>query len=138
VGNANVCGRLLASPNLSFENESWDRLTVEGLERTKEKLADLERRLLEASMLTRDAALVLDEFLNGIELSRHACNLGIARLQADGAEISGIPIEKRRELEDELEPIISDFKRIWLIRNRPGGLEDSAGRFERLLDQYKS
>jgi hypothetical protein len=138
VGNSNVCGRLLASPNLSFEKESWDRLTVEGLEQTKQKLEDLERRLKEASMLTRDAALVLDEFRNGIALSRHACNLGIARLQADGAEISGIPIEKRRELAGELEPIITDFRRIWLIRNRPGGLEDSAGRFENLLAQYKS
>ena len=138
VGNASVFSRLLSNPNLSLKEKPFDGLTVEGFGRAKEKLADLEGQLENASMQIPDAALVLEEFRNGIALSRHACNLGIARLQADGAEISGLPIEKRRELAGELEPIISEYKRIWLLRNRPGGLEDSAGRFDRLLDQYKS
>jgi len=41
------------------------------------------------------------------------------------------------ELADELEGIIAEFKLLWLIRNRPGGLADSVARFEKILKFYK-
>ena len=43
-----------------------------------------------------------------------------------------------RSLADELEPLIDDYRQVWLARNRPGGLDESAARFSRLLELYRS
>ena len=121
-----------------MDEGSWADLKVEGLERALLKLDELESRLESARMTLPDADLVRDEFRNGIALARHACHLGIARIEAGRVEVSQLKEEERAELAVELEPIITEFRRLWLIRNRPGGLDDSAGRFEALLAAYKN
>ncbi|GAB4574209.1 MAG: hypothetical protein Kow0077_19610 [Anaerolineae bacterium] len=40
-------------------------------------------------------------------------------------------------LAEELDALIEEYRRIWLVRNRAGGLADSAGRLERLLALYR-
>jgi hexosaminidase len=65
------------------------------------------------------------------------CRLGIARLHAESGEITSIPAETRQALVSELGGIAAEYRRLWLARNRPGGLADSAGRMERLLTMYQ-
>jgi hypothetical protein len=48
-----------------------------------------------------------------------------------------ISAEKKAELEKELKPLIDQHKKLWVVRNRPGGLDDSAGKMENLLKAYK-
>jgi hypothetical protein len=64
--------------------------------------------------------------------------LAIARLQAPDGKIAGIPPDVRKELAVDLAEIISEHKRLWLLRNREGGLADSAARMERLLELYQN
>jgi len=111
-------------------------LTVEGLEGTLEYVDRVMASLSEARMARPDAELIADEFRNGAALLRHACRLGIARLQTEGGEIASIPMETRRALASELEEIMAEYRRLWLRRNRPGGLADSVGRMERLVTTY--
>jgi hypothetical protein len=111
-------------------------LTVEGLEHAHSYLEQVMARLSQARMARPDAAQIADEFRNAAALLRHACTLGIARLQAEGGEIPHIPIETRQKLAEELEGIIAEYRRLWLARNRPGGLSDSIGRLERLFSLY--
>ena len=40
-------------------------------------------------------------------------------------------------LADEMDHLLADYRRTWLARNRPGGLAESAARFERLLQLYR-
>ena len=42
-----------------------------------------------------------------------------------------------RPLADEMEQLLADYRRTWLARNRPGGLDESAARFDRLLQLYR-
>jgi hypothetical protein len=42
----------------------------------------------------------------------------------------------RRELDRDLENYIPQYKQLWLARNRPGGLADSAARFETAREAY--
>ena len=137
TGNSNVFGQLLANPNLSMEAVPWNALEVAGLERAIGSLDELEVRLEEADSALPDAEVVVGEFRNGIALARHASHLCAARLAAGRVEVPQLPAEARAELAAELEPILTEFRRLWLLRNRPGGLEDSVGRFERLLASYK-
>ena len=70
-------------------------------------------------------------------LCQVACCLGIARLRTGDGKIGSIPEKVRKELAVDLEKIISEHKRLWLLRNRKGGLTDSAARMEKLLKLYK-
>ncbi len=43
----------------------------------------------------------------------------------------------RHKLAEEFKSVIEEFKRLWTVRNRPGGLEDSTERWERFLREYQ-
>jgi hypothetical protein len=83
-----------------------------------------------SDMEREDAALILREFELTERLLRHACARG--SLVAEDRQIDG----DRSQLEYDLQEIITDYRSLWLERNRPGGLNDSAGRLEKLLADY--
>ena len=147
VPNASLLALLLLRPDQPVTESDWPGLTVEGLERTLEYVDRAMAPLSQAgTVLDRTvqygarpgAELIADEFRNAAALLRHACRLGIARLRADSGEIAAIPLETRRALASELEKIVAEYRRLWLRRNRPGGLADSVGRMERLLSMYRA
>jgi hypothetical protein len=137
VPNASLLALLLLHPDQRVTEGDWPGLTVEGLERTLECVDGVMTPLSQARMARPDAELIADEFRNAAALLRHACRLGIARLRTEGGEIASIPVETRRALTSELEEIMAEYRRLWLSRNRPGGLTDSVGRMERLLAMYQ-
>jgi hypothetical protein len=137
VPNASLLALFLLHPDQPVTESDWPGLTVEGLERTLEYVDGVMAPLSRARMARPDAELIAGEFRNAAALLRHACRLGIARLQAEGGEIASIPAETRQTLAGELEGIIVEYRRLWLSRNRPGGLADSVGWIERLLAMYQ-
>ncbi|MBN2472829.1 MAG: hypothetical protein JXN59_19045, partial [Anaerolineae bacterium] len=85
-----------------------------------------------------DCDLVMDEFDLVANLLLHACRQGLARLDAPGGTVADIPADVRVRLAEELDPLIDEYQRVWLARNRPGGLADSVSRLEALLAQYQA
>jgi hypothetical protein len=78
-----------------------------------------------------DATLVTDEFANVARLLVHACVRGQWRLKPpakDGAV--------KAALAGDLRMILGEHRRLWMARNRPGGLQDSARRLETRLTDY--
>ena len=138
VPNASLLALLLLHPDQPVTESDWPGLTVEGLERTQEYVDRAIAPLSQARMARPDAELIADEFRHAAALLRHACRLGIARLQTESGEIAAIPLETRRALASELKEIVAEYRRLWLARNRPGGLADSVGRMERLLTLYRT
>ena len=150
---------LLRSP---ATEEPISRLTVEGLERTEAYIESGLQRMGRARMGISDSDLVLSEYSNAAGLSIHACHVGEARLKAVGnrvadvpprtlwthhhtdelpapvsEEIFAMPSGTRRRLADELGPLIEEYRRLWAIRSRPGGLDDSVTRWEAMLAVYR-
>ena len=93
-------------------------MTIQGLDSAAaaidEAIAPLER----ARMTVADSDLIVAEFRNASAMLRYACNLGLREL--------GAPKEK----DETLGGIIEEHRRLWLARNRPGGLSDSVRRLE--------
>ena len=89
----------------------------------------------QARMDRDDASLVVDEYLNAAAVMRHAGHMAKARIDAGGV-IASAPASTKAELASELEPIIKEHRRLWMARNRAGGLQDSAWRMERWLATY--
>jgi hypothetical protein len=52
-------------------------------------------------------------------------------------EIPTYGSDRLRPLAEEMEQVLADYRRTWLARNRPGGLDESAARFARLLQLYR-
>ena len=53
------------------------------------------------------------------------------------AEIPRYGRDRLRALVGEMEQLLADYRQVWLVGNRPGGLEESSARFARLLELYR-
>jgi hexosaminidase len=87
-----------------------------------------------ATIKRHDRKLLKREFELIVRMMRHACLRGQLLNEKDSASRSDL-IHK---LKVDIEEWIEEYRSIWLERNRPGGLKDSAGRFDRLLGEYRS
>ena len=136
VKNSSVLALLMLFPERPLGEGRLAGLTVEGLERAEARAAELSAKIGTSRCDRDDAALIDAELMLATGLLRHACRLGIARLGADGGAVTSIAPSTRRALAEDLRSIIEEYRRIWLLRNRVGGLRDSVGRMERLLRLY--
>jgi hexosaminidase len=133
--NASVLFWALLRPDRLF---SPPGVTTESLERTLEHLERAGSGLGLARPLASDGALVVAELGWARDLLRFACELGLAR-SAGGAvlEVGALPANARAALAGGLAELVERHRALWLQRNRPGGLADSAARLERLLQTLR-
>jgi hypothetical protein len=114
-----------------------DKLQARKLERTERQIDALMRRLPAVRMACKDARLIADEFRYLADMLRHACRSGAARVRAPRREVAQIPKAVRRALAAHLRQVIAQHRRVWLARNRPGGMQDSARPLQKLLEAYR-
>ena len=110
-----------------------ERMTVEpaALERTITKIERVIGQLGAARMRAPDATLIAQEYTLAARMLRHACLRGLLAVEAHDTT------ERRRELDADLGDIVHHYRRLWLARNRPGGLQDSVAHFERARADYR-
>jgi hexosaminidase len=137
IANSSALFWLLQFPEKSFDSAWITGLTSQNLMQTQAYLERTINQLSQARMARPDEALLADEFRLAAALMDHACRLGIARLEAVDNAMVNIPMKTREQLARELERLIEEYKRVWLSRNRPGGLKDSVGRLEKLFGLYQ-
>ncbi len=80
-----------------------------------------------------NAVLLVEEVELAARMMRHACRRGQMLL----AQEEGNPATTSRALEDDIREIIREYERIWLARNRPGGLADSVARLKVAQTDYQ-
>jgi hypothetical protein len=124
-------------PQLQLGRTFTEGLTIEDLVAVDDRLHDSVERLERARSRRPDAALVVDELTAGAALVSLMCRDARARLEADGW-LGSVPEQRRHRLADELEPLIAAHRRLWLARNRPGGLDDSVAWLEHLRQCYRT
>ena len=100
-------------------------------------LADCARDLDGARPGRADGALLVAELRTAIALVRVLCRDLQARLGGDGT-LGSVAEPVRLRLADDLAPLVERHRAVWLERNRPGGLADSAAWLEHLEGCYRS
>jgi hypothetical protein len=102
---------------------------------TRQEYDDAEARVdaaiasLERTQMDRpDADLIKDEIGNAAAMLRHACRRGRWMVDRASEDASGLA----RDLRD----IVARHERLWLARNRPGGMHDSSQRLADLARDY--
>ena len=106
----------------------YEVIRQEEAAQSEARLNDIESRLSRARMVFPDSTLILDEIRNAIAMLRHGCRR--ARWRHDPAS------ENSADLPADLRRIIGAHERLWLARNRIGGLRDSVRRMENRLVDY--
>ena len=100
-------------------------LRADALAETRRWIETVAARLDGARMDLPDAALISDEYALTVRMLLLACDRASVLLGAEGA---GEGTGMRERISD----IIGEYRRLWLARNRIGGLADSVQRLEAL------
>lgn len=85
-----------------------------------------------AQMQRPDATLIVDEFANATRMLLHACKRAWAVLEGTINDN-----QMRQELAADMREILGEHRRLWVARNRVGGLHDSTRILEQRLREYE-
>jgi hypothetical protein len=110
---------------------------TEEYESAEATLADAAASLRRSRPGRDDGRLVLDELTNATALVSVVARDGRLRTLGDGS-LGSVPARDRAGLATALEPVIEEHERLWLARNRPGGLPDSLAWLHHLRDCYET
>ncbi len=136
-GNGNAFHLMLFRYKWTIDGHYQTRdLNTEGLFAAEAEINEALEILENAYPQCEDAEIVIKEIKQAANLAKHGINLGVARLIAKDKATENIPDNVKTELAEELRPLIKKHKELWIVRNREGGLHDSAGKLEKLLDYY--
>jgi len=123
-GNSSALFHLYqASPKRILEYKK--ALTPETFDRIDEAIDLAMQPYKKAKPETPDAGLLAREFRLTEWLLRYAVQRGRWIVEPSSTD--------PKKLSQELQELIVEYKAVWLTRNRPGGLVDSAARFEKIL-----
>jgi hypothetical protein len=161
--NKNNLYRLVILHNARSDTPSLVSASVYGLSDAKKKLRRA-KALFEDSVAEADSgggggaplppllAASVDEVRWSFGMQLLACDIGMGLLEVVKEErgvdsirfenmrvgrlpaIQRIAPKTRQRLRSKLEALLDEHRRLWLQRNRPGGLEESAGRLKRTID----
>ena len=106
----------------------WEVITPAEFDDAESRLNEIVERLDAARMTRADAVLVADEIRNAAAMLRFACHQGRRRL--------GVATMADDALLAWLDDIIAEHRRLWLARNRVGGLADSCRQLEARRAEY--
>jgi len=137
VSNSTWFGRLLLTDEWPLTIGPGDQLTVEKIEALRQYVDQVMSPIDDAKMDRPDADYTVEEIKHVGRLIYHACDLGIARLNTEDKKTESIPKKIREKLALDMENLRENQKKIWLRRNREGGLEDSLSRMTQQLEQYQ-
>jgi len=93
--------------------------------------------LVNAPITSEDAKIIKAEMTLAVNMAKLACKIGLARIEVSTKELEKISASKRKALSTEFENLIKEHRKLWILRNRPGGLQVSAGNLERGLQELQ-
>ncbi|WP_069169721.1 glycoside hydrolase family 20 zincin-like fold domain-containing protein [Streptomyces griseus] len=113
-----------------------DLPTPAALDAAADALAESRRDLSVTDLAAADGDVVVRELLHSIDLAEFAVDVLRART-AVTAGADAIPADTARRLLRRLQPLLAEQQACWLLRSRPGGLDDSLTRIDPLRHQLQ-
>ncbi|TRX71293.1 family 20 glycosylhydrolase [Carboxylicivirga sp. M1479] len=135
--NSNIFHQLLKRNKRSIKTDRWLKRTTSHkttltINYIQEQMALLSR----AELACPDSEIVLQGINQASQLALHSCKLALAKLNTEDGNFSSIPEIEKELLRNELSELIKSHQTIWLLRNREGGLKDSAAKMQAVLRTY--
>ncbi len=137
-GNANAFHLMLRRYKWTMKGQYQTKLLkVDNLKSSEFEINQALNVLKHAEPECKDSDIILKEINQACNLAKHGIHLGVARLNAAKYDTKNMKKETKLTLKQELQDIIEGHKRTWKLRNRTGGLDDSAEKLEDLLNYYE-
>ncbi len=137
-GNANAFHLMLRRYKWTMEGHfQTKKLKKKGLIEAENEINLAQDLLSRANPNCKDSSIIIKELDQAIALAKHGIHLGIARLNAPKHATENIDSNTKDVLITDLTEIIENHKKIWILRNRTGGLESSTQKMIDLLEYYK-
>jgi hexosaminidase len=127
--NASALFHILQSPINEWKEYLNKKTAIEAFHRTMDVIDQVSQGLSQSTSQRMDHQLLMREFRQTIALLKHACMLGLY--------VYGSGKFKPEYLAKDLDAIIEEYQQVWLLRNRPGGLEDSLSYFKKTRTAYQ-
>ncbi|WP_250432482.1 beta-N-acetylhexosaminidase [Hanstruepera flava] len=138
-GNANAYHLMIRRFKWTMQGHyQTTHLNKNGLMAAQKEIVKGLEQLQKAKPTSEDGKTILKEMKQASKLALFGIQLGLARLEAKDMATKNIPMRKRKELAQELSNLIESHKTIWVLRNRPGGLQDSTEKLEDLVAYLKT
>lgn len=113
-----------------------NRIPDGGIERAEKQIDFAMSYLAGSKMIRADAKLIKKEFLNAARLLRHACKRAeVMKQLASGVSRKRLG-RQLQNLRNDMKAIMAEHRKLWLARNRSGGLDESLGFMKKVLKQY--
>lgn len=106
-------------------------LTTDHLDAVQEVIDAALGALARARPAEAHGRLAVDELAASSRLVELCCRDARARLAGDGT-LASVPAAARQEMHDRVRDSVQEHRRAWLVRNRPGGLDESCAWLEHL------
>ncbi|MDB4335175.1 family 20 glycosylhydrolase [bacterium] len=137
-GNANAYHMFLRRHMWTIKGHyQLKHATIDGLKKSADCIQEALDQLKDASPQCENSDILIAEINQAAQLALHGCKNGIARLKAKDNEVENIVQTTKDELISDLTPLIKNHRKLWIIRNRKGGLSDSEDKLKSLLEAYK-
>lgn len=137
VAGRSTAGSALAAPlywpELPLGRGILGGLTLEHVAAARVLLHAGLDRLSHARSRRADAELIVDELTNAATILLVLCDHTESRLRTG---TDALPPDAAADLAARLAPAVAAHRRLWLARNRPGGLDDSSAWLSRLAVRY--
>lgn len=136
IRNASVLAKILIAD--LGDTGMMEGIAPEGLDAAAAAIDRAKESFKGSSPRCDDADIVRREFYNAARMLLHACELGKVKQRISSAtdNIESDIKHKMRELSVDLGAIIDEHRKLWLARNRVGGLEDVS--LKRLNELYRA
>jgi hypothetical protein len=134
--NASALTRHLWRPEVPVTEAGPGHALRDGFTAAREQLAGALDLLGRARCSRADGDLVTAELRAAAELTVLLCDDALARLGGDGT-LGGLPASTRSGFARTASDLAGRHRDLWLARNRPGGLADSAARLDALTHAYQ-
>jgi hypothetical protein len=126
VPNSSAFGRLLLyTPGEESLIKFMDNVSPPAFSECITKLDKMLHSSLFIRSMATDVNLVMDEFRNNVRMARFSCWKGL--------ELKGAPRIDQNLKKKEAGLILDEHRRLWIARNRSGGLDESADLLKRRL-----
>jgi hypothetical protein len=127
--NSSFFFEILQQPITAWKDYMTAETAISLLRHTMEVIDQAASNISRSTSTRLDKELLLREFYQTVNLLHHACQRGLFGFGSMNISKSSLSLD--------LQKIISEYKDIWLLRNRPGGLKDSLAFFEIPMKDYQ-
>ncbi|WP_282037232.1 beta-N-acetylhexosaminidase [Saccharicrinis aurantiacus] len=136
-GNANAFHLMLRRYAWTMNGQYQTKhLKAKNLDKANKEIDDALTILNDASP-SADSLTVIDELKHAADMAKHGIMLGKARLAAPKKSTENISRAELEELINDINIIIENHQKLWLLRNRDGGSQESLGNLNDLKEYYQ-